>query len=598
LSVLVSLAAFLFASCGTIERPSTSPYFADAAPPAKQELRWSNGKLPKSFDPAFAESPPETDVVRAIYQGLAIIDPKTLAPAPAVAEKWSTVEDKTWTFQLRKDAKWTNGKPVTAQDFVRSWNRLALLGDTVAHSDLLKNFARQKPQTEKPAGRENEPAPETSRPETQSTPRPSPSERLEPTIQPTASPAASPRELKPEPRTEPLAVKAEGDFALTVTLETADPDFPKIVANPIFVPVFGDGGEFAFGAPETSIVTNGPFKIASTGKGGLVLIKSESYFGRDSVQLDSVKLVPAESTEDALEAYRTGQVDVVTNSEFEPAALKLLAPYEDFRKVTNGALNLYEFNRARAPFSDRKVREALTIAIERERLTDGELEGTTRPALRFLPFGGKQITPLTQDVDRAKKLFESSGFPNGDGFPVIKLVINRNDTQQRIARAVARMWKQNLNIDTEIILKETAEMAAVRASGDFDLIRRGIVFPSSDAQSNLASIFATENPRELQPSKFTPHDIPPNSQANSATKLDDRVETEKLAEQKRDIPQPVPTEVDALYDLPAIPLYFPTSYSLVKPYVHGFEPNGLDLFPLEDISIDNNWQPKRSNGES
>src|SRR5215470_12150176 len=78
------LSAVLFgASCGTPDKQVAGPYFADAAPPAKQELRWSNGKLPKSFDPALAEAPPETDVVRAIYQGLSVIDPKTLNASPA-----------------------------------------------------------------------------------------------------------------------------------------------------------------------------------------------------------------------------------------------------------------------------------------------------------------------------------------------------------------------------------------------------------------------------------------------------------------------------------------------------------------------------------
>jgi hypothetical protein len=62
--------------------------------------------------------------------------------------------------------------------------------------------------------------------------------------------------------------------------------------------------------------------------------------------------------------------------------------------------------------------------------------------------------------------------------------------------------------------------------------------------------------------------------------------------------QHLPTETDALYELPAIPLYFPTSYALIKPYVHGFEPNGLDLFLLDEITIDNGWQPKAANGES
>src|SRR5690348_2877249 len=84
------IASVLIAACSRLEKTEPSPYFAEPVPPAKQELRWSNGRLPKSFDPALAESAPESDVVRAVYRGLASIDPKTLTAVPAVAEKWWT----------------------------------------------------------------------------------------------------------------------------------------------------------------------------------------------------------------------------------------------------------------------------------------------------------------------------------------------------------------------------------------------------------------------------------------------------------------------------------------------------------------------------
>ncbi|HEY2867003.1 MAG TPA: ABC transporter substrate-binding protein, partial [Pyrinomonadaceae bacterium] len=171
-----ALASLLLASCSNLKSTEPQPYFAEPVPPAKQELRWSNGKLPRSFDPAFAESPPESDVVRAIYRGLASIDPKTLTAVPAVAEKWSTSDNKTWTFQIRKDAKWTNGKSVTAQDFVRSWNRLLALGERTAHLDLLKIFAKIKTVAEeKPAQRQPEITPSPEVPPTSPSPAASPS---------------------------------------------------------------------------------------------------------------------------------------------------------------------------------------------------------------------------------------------------------------------------------------------------------------------------------------------------------------------------------------------------------------------------------------
>jgi len=578
----------VFASCGHLEKTEPSPYFAEPVPPAKQELRWSNGRLPKSFDPALADSPPETDVVRAVYRGLASIDPKTLTAVPAVAEKWWTSDNKTWTFQIRRDAKWTNGQSVTAQDFVRSWNRLLSLGDKAAHADLLRIFAKVKTE-EKPVARE---------PVMPASPSP---EKTEPSPSPMASPSASPTgSPKAEKKTiETVNVTATSDQTLTVVLEAPDADLPNVLADPIFSPVFDDGSQL--NGPAEAIVTNGPFRIASSGKDALVLAKSDTYYDKDTVRLDSVRLIPTQSAEDALSAYRAGQLDVVTNTELEPAALKLLTPFEDFRKATNGALNMYEFNRQRPPFDDERVRQALAISIERERLTDGELEGTTRPALRYLPFGGKQVEPLTQDADAARDLLTDAGYPGGQGFPIIRLVVNRNDTQQRIARAVAKMWKQNLNIDTEVIAKDAADIPAVRTSGEYDLIRRGIVFPTADPQTNVASVLAGGPVGEPQVGNFGTHQVPvANSNSASRSNVDELHESanaRSTAEHRASV-KPPPTEQDALLDLPAIPLYFPTSYSLVKPYVHGFEPNGLDLFLLDQISIDNGWQPKAAGSES
>ena len=179
-----------------------------------------------------------------------------------------------------------------------------------------------------------------------------------------------------------------------------------------------------------------------------VLLERAKYWDGASVALDKVSFVRSASPEEALAAYRAGEIDAVTNAAFEPLALKLLAGYEDFRRSTFGALTYYSFNRTRAPFDDVRIREALAIAIDRERVSHDHLGGATEPASKFLPdamSGEKPVVNkaelLEQDVTRSRQLFAEAGFPEGKGFPVVRLLINRNDQQRLVAQAIAGMWR-------------------------------------------------------------------------------------------------------------------------------------------------------------
>lgn len=551
--------------------------------------------MPKSFDPALAGAPPETDVIRAIFEGLTDTDPKTLEAIPAVAAEWKSSDgDKTWTFHLRKDAKWSNGERVTASDFVRSWTRLAEMGEKVSHYKLLKNIAgmsrakaddSEKPQTAleifpKSTGEQN----------LKFLRQGNKTNELSGILPKPFVDKVEPPELKrPVPK---LGIEAIDSFTLRIALNNPDKNFPALVAHPIFRPIFGDGKDFESEELNAGIVTNGAFRITSVGADGITLDRSENFWNKDKIELERVIFLPTKNAENALEAYRNGEVDAVTNTDFAPLALKLLEPYDDFRRTTHSALNFYEFNQTRKPFDDRRVREAMAIALERERLTEGETDGATRPALGFSPFGKEGEAKLTQDTDRAKTLLADAGFPDGENFPTIILVVNRNDLQQRIARVVAKMWKQNLNLNTEIRVKESEEIDAVRAAGDFDVIRRGEVFPTSDETANMLAIFSPDE--EIQGNST---DASGNSEPLVKTGKSDSDNMQSKVSRAEIDDAKILTNKDAIIELPAIPLYFPTSYSLVKPYIQGFETNVLDAPSLKDIKIDNNWQPKAKKAE-
>jgi ABC-type transport system substrate-binding protein len=142
---LVLAFAFLLTACSQIQRPTAEPFYAQTPPPPRQEFRWSNGKMPKSFDPARAAAAPETDIIRAVYEGLTDLDAKSLKAIPGVAEKWESSPDlKIWTFHLRKDSRWSNGEQVTADDFVQSWQRLANMRERAANNYLFQNIVGMK----------------------------------------------------------------------------------------------------------------------------------------------------------------------------------------------------------------------------------------------------------------------------------------------------------------------------------------------------------------------------------------------------------------------------------------------------------------------
>src|SRR2546423_4645626 len=352
-------------------------FYGKVVVPGAQEFRWSDGGLPKVFDPARAAAPPDTDAVRALFEGLTDYEPGTLRPVPAVASRWeSDGEGLRWTFHLRANARWSNGDDVTAQDFVRSWQRALRLGERAPHSKLLSNIEGAQSfiaplQTPAQSGAEEESAHGVR--------------------------GTQPVAPSPTPAPRAFGVVALDAHTLRVTLQRPDKNFPALVAHPAFRPVHElsvgadlpelreeqtrDGGQ----SDETAVVTNGAFSLSHLAGDSVELRRAQSYWDAPSVHLERVLFVDKSDTEGALAAYRAGEVDAVTNTTVEPLAVKLLTPYEDFRRDTFAALNYYRFNTSRPPFDDRRVREALALALDIERLNTDTLGGATEPAKRLLP---------------------------------------------------------------------------------------------------------------------------------------------------------------------------------------------------------------------
>jgi oligopeptide transport system substrate-binding protein len=623
---LTLAASLLFGGCFHEEKGER--FYGKVSVPATQEFRWSDGGLPKVFDPARAAAPPDTDAVRALYEGLTDYEPGTLSPVPAVASRWESADGgRRWTFHLREDARWTNGDTVTAQDFVRSWQRTLRLGERAPHANLLANIeGAQALSAAQDAPAQGGAAPqggqmganEPARAETQ----------------------RQGRGQRTQPTPAPLGVVAVDAQTLRVTLQRPDMNFPALVAHTVFRPVHelspeADLSELWYEqnqqnglTSELGIITNGAFSLSRLAGDTVELARAESYWDAESVKLERVRFVDRGGTEAALAAYRAGEVDAISNAAIEPLAVKLLTPYEDFRRETFAALNYYRFNTSRPPFDDLRVREALACALDIERLSADTLGGATEATRNFLPIPAEGVesepAPLNDDaekagaedkparvdggvergsvehggverrdseagqfvhnVERARRLLDEAGYPGGVNFPRIRLLVNRNEQQRLVAQAVARMWREALGVETEVVIRPWEEYEAMLRAGDYDVARRSLVMQTTDEETNMLELFgegalaetgvpAADGSTPVSPPAANATDAPARAQAGTVNE------------------SPILTEGQALREVPAIPLHFASSYALVKPYIEGFEPNLLDAPSLKRVRINPEWQP-------
>ncbi|MFV9711563.1 MULTISPECIES: peptide ABC transporter substrate-binding protein [Pantoea] len=475
---------------------------------------------PASLDPLKAVGLPEIQVIRDLFEGLTNQDAQGKI-VPGVAQSWSSSDNKTWIFTLRNNARWSNGDPVTAQDFVYSWQRLV----DPKNSSAFAWFAGL-------SGIQN-------------------------------AAAITKGEMTPDK----LGVVAQSKNQLKVTLDRPVPWFPALLANVALFPVpqkiIAQQGD-SWTSPG-KLVGNGAYQLSErVVNEKIVLTRNPHYWDDAHSVLTKVTFVPINEESSATKRYRSNDIDITESFPKNMyALLKKTLPGEVYTPDQLGTY-YYAFNTQKGPTADVRVRKALSWSIDRKVIAEKVLGTGEKPAWHFTPdvtAGFKPLPTFMQQHDQnslnaqAKSLLAAAGY--GPGKPLkLKLLYNTSESHQKIAIAVASMWKKNLGVDVTLENQEWKTYIDSRNSGNFDVIRASWVgdynepstflnLLTSGNSSNIARFNNADYDAVIAKASRESSDQVRNSDYNRAEQI--------LAEQA-----------------PISPIYQYTNGRLIKPWVKGY----------------------------
>ncbi|SMC20850.1 oligopeptide transport system substrate-binding protein [Clostridium acidisoli DSM 12555] len=425
IAIATLVAGSLLSGCGSSSSSSTTSKSA-------QIIKYNLGANPKTIDPGLNSSVEGATVIANAFEGLTDVDANN-KPHPGVAKSWTISADgKHYVFHLRKDAKWSDGKPVTAKDFEYAWKR-ALAPETAS------DYAYQLYYLKNAQGYN-----ESSLPADQKTPG-------------VAAATA-----------DQVGVKATDDYTLDVELENPTPYFLSLMAFQTYMPLRKDvidahPKDWAINGP--TYVSNGAFKMVDwKQKDKLEFVKNPNYWNKSAVKLDKLTYTVLDDETSYMSAYQSGQVDIIDAPPTEqiPSLLKS----GKAKSYVNIGTYYYSFNLdptakvdpAVAKAMDNvKVRQAISLAIDRTSLVKNVTKAGQIPSTTFVPSGiigpdgkdfkQKKYYSATADVKKAKQLLADAGYADGNNFPSIELIYNNGEGHQSVAEAIQAMLKKNLNIN-------------------------------------------------------------------------------------------------------------------------------------------------------
>ncbi|MDO6497300.1 ABC transporter substrate-binding protein [Photobacterium sanguinicancri] len=417
---------------------------------ATQELVRGNGTEVASLDPHKTEGVPESNVIRDLLEGLVNQDGDGNT-IPGAAESWETTDNRTFTFHLRKDAKWSNGDPVTADDFVYSFKRAV------------------DPATASPY-----------------------SWYLEMTTMKNAEKIIAGKADK-----ESLGVTAVDPYTLKIELESAVPYFVKMMGHTTVKPVnrkvvekFGDDW-----TKPANFVGNGAFVLDKwVVNERIVLKRNTQYWDDKKTVIDQVTYLPIENQVAEMNRFLSGEIDITNELPNEHFRRLQKQHAEDVQIVGNLCSYYYGFNNEKAPFNDARVRKALSYAIDRDIVTKALLGQGQKSGYFLTPEITANFNPVTPAYGKlsqkernakAKELLAEAGFDNSNPLE-FTLLYNTSENHKKIAVAIASMWKKNLGVTTNLENQEWKTYLDNRRQGNFDVTRAGWCGDYNEASSFLS----------------------------------------------------------------------------------------------------------------
>jgi oligopeptide transport system substrate-binding protein len=493
------------------------------------------GAEPDSLDPQLARSIEAQRVLRDICEGLTTLD-KSGRVAPGIADKWQVSPDgKTYTFSLRHDARWSNGQPVVATDFVAGLRRLVEPATASQYAEVVDVIVNA---SDIVAGR------------------------------------------KPA---ESLGVSAPDPYTVIVRLNDPAPYLPALLAHPSTCPVdpvalVNDRGAYA---RPGNLPSDGAFVLSQWVHGSYIyLTRNRYYWNNAATRLDGVKYVITTDENAELTLYRAGQLDttdVIPRTQYDWIRSHL---GDQLHVTPELGVYYYGFNLERAPFKgDAKLRRALAMVIDREKLAQLVLRTGELPAYGWVPPGVADYTQqfpdwrsltLAQRIATARRLYAEAGYSAARPLQ-FELRYNTEEIHTELAIAIASMWRQALGAKVTLRAEEFRSLLQDIDRGNVEMFRSSWIGDYNDAYT-FAQYFTSDFGINLT------HYHNPEYDA-----LVSRAAAEVDPEKRRALLEQA--ERVMLSDQPVIPIYFYASKHLVKPRVLGWYNNIMNVTYSKDLAL-------------